>query len=55
LNYAKHLIATAKPHHSFMLVDDWGWANVGYHRNTTDKEVVTPNMDDLVKNVVLSQ
>ncbi len=40
----------AKPHIMFMLVDDWGWANVGYHRNGTDKEVVTPNIDDLVKN-----
>lgn len=41
--------AAAKPHLMFMLVDDWGWANVGYHRNTTDKEVVTPNIDALVK------
>ncbi len=40
----------AKPHLMFLLVDDWGWANVGYHRNGTDKEVVTPNIDDLVKN-----
>ncbi len=42
--------AATKPHIVFMLVDDWGWANVGYHRNGTDKEVVTPNIDDLVKN-----
>ena len=42
--------AATKPHIMFMLVDDWGWANVGYHRNGTDKEVVTPNIDDLVKN-----
>ena len=42
--------SAAKPHLVFMLVDDWGWANVGYHRNETDKEVVTPNIDDLVKN-----
>jgi len=41
--------AATKPHLVFMLVDDWGWANVGYHCNTTDKEVVTPNMDSLVK------
>ena len=40
----------AKPHLMFMLVDDWGWANVGYHRNETDKEVVTPNIHNLVKN-----
>ena len=32
-----------------MLVDDWGWANVGYHRDPPTKEVVTPNIDGLVK------
>ena len=42
------LIAT-KPHLVFMLVDDWGWANVGYHRDPPTKEVVTPNIDSLVK------
>ena len=41
--------ATSKPHLVFMLVDDWGWANVGYHRNPPTKEVVTPNIDMLVK------
>ena len=40
---------TGKPHLVFMLVDDWGWANVGYHRNPPTKEVVTPNIDNLVK------
>ena len=39
----------AKPHLVFMLVDDWGWANVGYHRDPQTKEVVTPNIDGLVK------
>lgn len=39
----------SKPHLVFMLVDDWGWANVGYHRNPPTKEVVTPNIDGLVK------
>ena len=43
------LNATSKPHLVFMLVDDWGWANVGYHRNPQTKEVVTPNIDMLVK------
>ena len=38
-----------KPHIVFLLVDDWGWANAGYHRNPPTKEVVTPNMDSLVK------
>ena len=40
----------SKPHLVFMLVDDWGWANAGYHRTTPTKEVVTPNIDNLVKN-----
>ena len=39
-----------KPHIVLMLVDDWGWANVGYHRDPPTKEVVTPNIDSLVKN-----
>ncbi len=39
--------ASPKPHIVFVLVDDWGWANAGYHRNGTDKEVVTPNIDAL--------
>ena len=41
--------ADTKPHIVFGLVDDWGWANVGYHRDTPTKEVVTPNIDSLVK------
>ena len=39
----------AKPHIVFVLVDDWGWANVGYHRKVATKEVVTPNFDRLCK------
>ena len=39
----------SKPNLVFMLVDDWGWANVGYHRDPPTKEVVTPNIDGLVK------
>ena len=45
-------VATAietKPHIVFVLVDDWGWANVGYHRNPPTKEVVTPNIDSLLE------
>ena len=37
------------PHIVFMLVDDWGWANAGYHRDPPTPEVVTPNIDSLVK------
>lgn len=37
------------PHIMFMMIDDWGWADVGYHRDTPSKEVVTPNIDGIVK------
>lgn len=39
----------SKPHIVFVMVDDWGWANVGYHRDPPTKEVVTPNFDSLAK------
>lgn len=39
--------AAAKPHIVFMLVDDWGWGNVGWHRPGFN-ETVTPNLDSLV-------
>ena len=41
--------AADKPHIVFMLVDDWGWANVGYHRDPPTREFDTPNIDSLVK------
>jgi len=40
--------AADKPHIVLVLVDDWGWNNAGYHR-PNDPEVVTPNIDGLVK------
>ena len=36
------------PNIVFILVDDWGWANVGYHRGASNEEVDTPNIDRLV-------
>ena len=55
---------TKKPHIFVLLVDDWGWGNVGYHRKTepftnhhsqtateeycVNDEVLTPNLDSLV-------
>ena len=42
-------VPAKKPHIIFMLVDDWGWANVGYHRTHQTKEVATINFDKLVK------
>lgn len=41
--------ADKKPHIVFMMVDDWGWANAGYHRDTPTKDIQTPNIDSLVK------
>ena len=40
--------ASKKPNVIFMMVDDWGWANVGY-RDTPTKDIITPNIDALVK------
>ena len=37
-----------QPNIFFMMVDDWGWANVGYHRSVPTKDISTPNMDSLV-------
>ena len=33
-----------KPHIVFILVDDWGWSNVGYHRGGNHPEWQTPNI-----------
>ena len=46
LSLATTVIA-APPHIIFNLVDDWGWADVGYHRPGFN-ETVTPNIDALV-------
>ena len=32
---------------------DWGWADVGFHRQAGFNETVTPNMDALVSSGVL--
>ena len=53
LTAAERLVKPAedtKPHIVLLLVDDWGWANVGYHRDPSTNEVVTPSIDSLVKN-----
>ena len=38
-----------KPHLLMLVVDDFGWADAGWHRAEPTPEVVTPNMDALVK------
>lgn len=41
-------LAFGKPHVLFVLVDDLGWANVGFNRDPPiPKSVVTPNLDRL--------
>ena len=36
------------PHLVFILVDDFGWADAGWHRADGYREVQTPHMDQLV-------
>lgn len=36
-------VATGKPHIVFILADDFGWHDVGYHQS----EIRTPNLDKL--------
>ena len=45
----ENVFSAEKPHIVFMMVDDWGWADVGYHLDSPSKEVVTPNIDSIVK------
>ena len=42
------ILASGSPHVLFVLVDDLGWANVGFnHQGPMPKSVVTPNLDRL--------
>jgi arylsulfatase I/J len=43
------LSAPMKPHILMVIVDDFGWGNVNWHRETPTPEVTTPTMDSLVK------
>ena len=40
--------ATTKPHILHILLDDFGWAEIGMHRPGGYREVQTPVMDELV-------
>eukprot|EP01084_Bolivina_argentea_P160629 279692_1 len=42
-------LAATKPNIFFILADDLGWGNVGWHRSQPDTEIKTPNMDKLVQ------
>lgn len=41
----------SKPHILYVLIDDWGWSDVGYHwpNGTASSGVTTPKIDALVK------
>lgn len=41
--------AARKPHIIHILADDYGWADVGYHRSAGDRDVQTPNLDSLAR------
>eukprot|EP01084_Bolivina_argentea_P005906 11161_1 len=43
-----HTVCCKNPNVLFILVDDLGWDNVGFHA-PDDDEVVSPNIDQLVK------
>jgi arylsulfatase B len=52
----KPQLSKKQPHILLVLVDDWGWGNVGYNagsgahpKATTSDEVRTPNIDRLAK------
>ena len=48
---AADVAADDQPHIVLILIDDLGWANVGYHRDpsTAEVDVDTPNIDSLVE------
>ena len=41
----------SKPNILFILVDDLGFAEVGFNRDVADPEVKTPNVDALVNTI----
>ena len=40
---------TSKPNILFIMADDLGWGNVGFH-NSENSQIITPTMDNLVNN-----
>eukprot|EP01084_Bolivina_argentea_P063642 116168_1 len=45
--YMYGVSSKSPPNIVFILADDLGWADVGFHRNDTDNEVQTPNIDKI--------
>jgi len=46
---AAPLAAAPRPHLVQMLIDDYGWFNVGFHQPSPNPEVQTPSLDALVQ------
>ena len=44
---------TKQPHLIYLLVDDWGYGNWGYHRPEGFTETITPNLDTLAEEGVV--
>jgi arylsulfatase B len=44
--------AVALPNIFMLLIDDYGWANIGYH-NKNSTEIITPNLDALAASGVI--
>lgn len=48
VNVVATIMKTPYPHIIHILADDYGWADIGYHReNRSDRDVQTPNLDQL--------
>ena len=45
---------TALPNIVFLLIDDLGWGDVGFHQESPNAEVVTPNIDALAQEGILA-
>lgn len=43
------LSSASKPHILYILLDDWGWADAGWHRPNNYTDLKSPNMDALAK------
>ncbi len=56
LSFLHFFAASSKPHIVLLLVDDYGWANLGVHndvRSGGQLEVQTPEMDSLISTGIL--
>jgi len=45
--------ATQLPNIVYVLVDDWGFGNAGFHRTDNSSEVRTPNIDSIAREGII--